>query len=103
MHSLIRNVGRGSNRHDFVGDALIILSTASSETCLKTVIWGGSEGGLTSYSVPEEAKLSLITHTDAFLLSSRVPSSALQSTRHFTMDENDLNSSQFVSKMASNR
>ena len=60
MHSLIRNVGRGSNRHDFVGDALIILSTASSETCLKTVIWGGSEGGLTSYSVPEEAKLSLI-------------------------------------------
>ena len=60
MHSLIRNVSRGSNRHEFVGDALIILSTASSETCLKTVIWGGSEGGLTSYSVPEEAKLSLI-------------------------------------------
>ena len=23
MHSVIRNVGRGSNRHDFVGDALI--------------------------------------------------------------------------------
>ena len=34
--SLIRNVGKGSNKHDFVGDVLIILSTASSETCLKT-------------------------------------------------------------------
>ena len=45
MHSLIRNIGRGSNRHDFVGDVLIILSTASSETCLKTLIFGGSEGG----------------------------------------------------------
>ena len=45
MHSFIRNVGQGSNRHDFVGEVLIILSTASSETCLKTVIFGGSEGG----------------------------------------------------------
>ena len=45
MHSLIRNVGKGSNRHDFVGDVLIILSTTSSETCLKTLIFGGSEGG----------------------------------------------------------
>ena len=45
MHSLIRNVGQGSNRHDFVGEFLIILSTASSETRLKTVIFGGSEGG----------------------------------------------------------
>ena len=45
MHSLIRNVSKGSNRHDFVGDVLIILSTASSETCLKTLIFGGSEGG----------------------------------------------------------
>ena len=45
MHSLIINVGKGSNRHDFVGDVLIILSTASSETCLKAVIFGGSEGG----------------------------------------------------------
>ena len=60
MHSLIRNIGKGSNRHDFVGDALIILSPASSETCIKIVIFGGSERGLTSYSVPEEAKLSII-------------------------------------------
>ena len=44
MHSLIRNVGKGSNRHDFVGEVLIILSTVSSDTCLKTVIFGGSEG-----------------------------------------------------------
>ena len=43
MHSLIRNVGQGSNRYDFVGEVLIILSTVSSETCLKTVIFGGSE------------------------------------------------------------
>ena len=43
MHSLIRNVGQGSNSHDFV-EVLIILSTASSETCLKTVNFGGSEG-----------------------------------------------------------
>ena len=41
MYSLIRNVGKGSNRHSFVGDVLIILS---SETCLKTLIFGGSEG-----------------------------------------------------------
>ena len=27
MHSLIRNVGNGSNRHDLVGDLLIILPT----------------------------------------------------------------------------
>ena len=45
MHSLIRNVGQGYNRHDFVGEDLIILSTSSSETCLKTVIFGGSDGG----------------------------------------------------------
>ena len=45
MHSLIRNVGQGSNRHDFIGEVFIILSTESSETCLKTVIFGGSEGG----------------------------------------------------------
>ena len=45
MYSLIRNVGQRSNRHDFVGEVLIILSTASSETCLKTVIFVGSEGG----------------------------------------------------------
>ena len=60
MHSLIRNVGKGSNRHDFVGDVLIILSTASSETCLKTLIFGGSEGGWISFSLPMEPKLSLI-------------------------------------------
>ena len=45
MHSLIRNVSQGSNRQDFVGEVLIILPTASSETYLKTVIFGGSEGG----------------------------------------------------------
>ena len=45
IHSLIRNVNQGSNRQDFVGEVLIILSTASLETCLKTVIFGGSEGG----------------------------------------------------------
>ena len=38
MHSLIRNVGQGSNSHNFVGEVLIILSTASSESCLKTKI-----------------------------------------------------------------
>ena len=45
MHSLIRNVGQGSNRQDFVGEDLIILPTSSSETCLKTVTFGGSDGG----------------------------------------------------------
>ena len=45
MYSLIRNVGQGSNRQDFVSEVLIILPTPSSETCLKTVIFGGSEGG----------------------------------------------------------
>ena len=45
IHSLIRNVGQRSNRYDFVSDVLIILSTAYSETCLKTVIFGGSGGG----------------------------------------------------------
>ena len=39
---------------------------------------------------------------DAFILSS-VPTSALQSTRQFAMDENDLKSSQFGREMASNR
>ena len=29
MHSLIRNVGNGSNRHDLVGDLLIILPISS--------------------------------------------------------------------------
>ena len=29
MHSLIRNVGNGSNRHNLVGDLLIILSISS--------------------------------------------------------------------------
>ena len=43
IHSLIRNVGQGSNRQDFVGEVLIILSTSSSETCLKAVILLGSE------------------------------------------------------------
>ena len=45
MQSLIRNVGQGSNRQDCVSEVLIIFSTASSETCLKTVIFGGSKGG----------------------------------------------------------
>ena len=31
MHSLIRNVGNGSNRHDLVGDLLIILSDLSKD------------------------------------------------------------------------
>ena len=39
-------------------------------------------------------------YTDAFLLSSHVPSSALQSTRQFTMDENDLNSTASRHKLA---
>ena len=46
MHSLIRTVGKGSNRHDFVGDVLIILSTASSDSCLKTVIFMSSLCGV---------------------------------------------------------
>ena len=32
MHSLMRNVGHGSNRHDFVGELLIILLTVFSKT-----------------------------------------------------------------------
>ena len=60
MHSLTRNVGQGSNRHDFVGEVLIILSTASLETCLKIVIFGGSEREWTLYSVPEGVKVSII-------------------------------------------
>ena len=35
IHSLMRNVGHGSNRQDFVGEFLINLSTVSSETCVK--------------------------------------------------------------------
>ena len=38
MHSLIRNVGQGSNRQDFAGEVFIFLPAAPSETCLKTVI-----------------------------------------------------------------
>ena len=45
LHSLIRN------RQDFIGEFLIILSIAFSETCLHTIIFGGSEGGLTSFLV----------------------------------------------------
>ena len=60
MHSLIRNVSQGSNRHDHVGEILIILSIASLETCLKTVIFGGSKGGSILYSVPVGVKVSLI-------------------------------------------
>ena len=44
-----------------------------------------------------------VSLTDAFLLSSRVPTSAWQSLRRFTIDRNDLNSSQYVRKMGSNR
>ena len=44
MHSLIRNVVHGSNRQNFVGEVLIILPTASSETCLKTIIFERSDG-----------------------------------------------------------
>ena len=39
MHSLIRNVGQGSDRQDFVSEVLIILSIPSLETYLKTVIF----------------------------------------------------------------
>ena len=35
------NVGQVSNRHDFLGEFLIILSTASLETCVKAVMFGG--------------------------------------------------------------
>ena len=45
VHSLIRNVGQGSNRQNFVVEVLIILSPSSPETCLKTIIFRGSEGG----------------------------------------------------------
>ena len=45
MHSLIRNVDQGSSRQDFLDEVLIILPTASSVTWLKTVIFGGSNGG----------------------------------------------------------
>ena len=43
-HSLMRNVGHGSNRQDFVGEMLIILSTAFSETLVKLVIRGSGGG-----------------------------------------------------------
>ena len=45
LHSLMRNVGHGSNRQYFIGEFPIILSTASSETWVKAVIFGGTEGG----------------------------------------------------------
>ena len=45
---------------DFVGEFLMILSTVSSETCIKGVIFRGSEGGLTSFSVIELTEVSLI-------------------------------------------
>ena len=34
LHSFMKNVDQGSNRQDFVGEFLIILSIASSETCV---------------------------------------------------------------------
>ena len=45
LHSLIRNVGHGSNMQDFAGEFLIILSTVSSETCVNAVIFGWTVGG----------------------------------------------------------
>ena len=45
LHSLMSNVDQGSNRQDFVGEFLIVLSTASLKTIIKAVIFGGSEGG----------------------------------------------------------
>ena len=38
LHSLMGNIGHGSNRQDFIRESLIILATASSETCVKAVI-----------------------------------------------------------------
>ena len=35
LHSLMRNVGHGSNRQDFVGEFLVIVSTVSSKTSVK--------------------------------------------------------------------
>ena len=35
----MKNVGLGSNRQDFEGDLLIILSTVSSETCKGSNFW----------------------------------------------------------------
>ena len=45
---------------DFVGEFLMILSTVSPETCIKGVIFGGSEGGLTSFSAIELTEVSLM-------------------------------------------
>ena len=59
LHYLMRNVGHRSNRQDFVGEFLMILSSTSSGISVKAVIFGGSEGR-TSFSVPEETKVSLI-------------------------------------------
>ena len=41
----------------FLQEFLIILSTASPDTLVKSVIFGGSEGGLISFSVPERKNI----------------------------------------------
>ena len=60
MHSLIRNVGNGSNRHDLVGDLLIILPISPGVTSVKTVSLGGSKGGCNVLQDSDKEKLSQI-------------------------------------------
>ena len=82
----------------------MVLSSVYRKFSSKDCLFCGYTPGYVTKSVGlSEIYLLPLSYTDAFLLSSRVPTSALQSTRHVTMDENDLNSSQFVRKMASNR
>ena len=45
IRSWIKNVSQGFNIQYLVSEVLIYLSTASLETSLKTIIFGGSEGG----------------------------------------------------------
>ena len=60
LHSLIRNVGHVSNRQNFEGEFLIILSTAYSDTQVKSVIFCGLDGEGSSFSLLEGTKVSPI-------------------------------------------
>ena len=60
LHSFMRILCHGSNRVDFVGEFLFILSTAYSQTCVKAVMLGGSEGGGALFLVPEGTNVSII-------------------------------------------
>ena len=57
--SLRRNVGKGSNGHDLVGDSLMHLLTSPSDTGSNVLKAGGTESGA-SLNEPEVGNVSLI-------------------------------------------